>query len=104
LKCIQIRKYTNFEKNSDLEFVQNRNCLEHEKPEKPAKLVNQRKRKPLRIRKKEETKTKGPSANGPQPISLHSQVVYGRPGETLISSFFDDTAYERMQIAEMARA
>jgi hypothetical protein len=54
LKCIQIRKYTNFEKKLDLEFVQNRNWLEHEKPEKPAKLVNQRKRKPLRIRKKEE--------------------------------------------------
>jgi hypothetical protein len=28
------KKYVNFEKKSDFELVQIRNCLEHEKPEK----------------------------------------------------------------------
>jgi hypothetical protein len=45
--------YSNFENCSDFEFVQTRNCLEHKKPEKLAKPVNQGNRKPLGITKKE---------------------------------------------------
>jgi hypothetical protein len=62
----KLKNYSKSKKYSYFEFIQIQNCLKNEKPKKPAKPVNQEKRKTSR----KNTESIEPGVNGPRPISL----------------------------------